>query len=63
MKRKVITLLDPNICLKCRFRKDISLLNQDGNIDVFVLCSRKDCDNFIWNTLTEIEITSKESNE
>ncbi|MCW5938646.1 MAG: hypothetical protein KF884_06145 [Fimbriimonadaceae bacterium] len=47
---KVVKLLEPDLCIECRFAQMASVELQDGTVQRMVHCRRLDCDN--WDTTT-----------
>lgn len=45
---KIVRLLEPEMCLECRFAKYANVEAEDGSRDRMIHCTRKDCDN--WDT-------------
>jgi len=43
---KIVRLLEPEICLECRFGKIADVKGQDGGIQRMIYCQRLDCDNW-----------------
>ena len=43
---KIVRLLEPELCLECRFAKVADVEAQDGNVQRMVYCRRLDCDNW-----------------
>lgn len=43
---KVVRLLEPELCLECRFAKTADVEMEDGNYHRMVYCRRLDCDNW-----------------
>jgi hypothetical protein len=47
---KIVKLLEPELCMECRFAKYADVEAGDGSIQRMVYCRRLDCDN--WDTQT-----------
>jgi hypothetical protein len=47
---KVVRLLEPEMCLECRFanRADVEL--EDGSVQRMIYCRRLDCDNWDYSS-------------
>ncbi len=45
---KVIRLIEPDMCLNCRFGEQAVVRGDDGSVQPVVRCKRLDCDN--WDT-------------
>jgi hypothetical protein len=43
---KIVRLLEPEICLECRFADMADVESQDGSIQRMIYCRRLDCDNW-----------------
>jgi hypothetical protein len=43
---KIVRLLEPELCLECRFSKIANVTGQDGVPQRMIYCSRLDCDNW-----------------
>lgn len=43
---KIVRLLEPEICLECRFAKIADVENAEGKVQRMVRCTRRDCDNW-----------------
>lgn len=62
---KVITLIEPDLCLECRFSELFDAESEDGTVSEKILCKRGDCDN--WGTRPEdstktVRIAGREPN-
>jgi len=47
---KIVRLLEPELCLECRFAERANVENHDGEVQRMVYCRRLDCDN--WDVMT-----------
>lgn len=47
---KIVRLLEPEICLECRFAQMADVQQDDGSYSRMVYCRRLDCDN--WDSST-----------
>jgi hypothetical protein len=47
-KLKIVRLIEPELCLDCRFAQTANVENQDGVLQRMIYCRRLDCDN--WDT-------------
>lgn len=54
MKKRLITLINPQLCEGCRFCELTTLFTEDSIVETVVSCKRKDCDN--WDTQSSILI-------
>jgi hypothetical protein len=43
---KIVRLLEPELCLDCRFAKTADVEGQNGNHQRMIYCRRLDCDNW-----------------
>lgn len=43
---KIVRLLEPEICLDCRFAKMADVENAEGVVQRMIYCRRLDCDNW-----------------
>jgi hypothetical protein len=43
---KIVKLLEPEICLDCRFAKMAEVEQSDGAVQRMIFCRRLDCDNW-----------------
>ncbi len=46
---KVIRLLEPDLCVECRFARIADVATEGGHRQRMIHCARLDCDN--WDTL------------
>lgn len=53
---KVVRLLEPELCLECRFAKTANVEMADGTFQKMIHCRRLDCDN--WDTTSAEEAKS-----
>lgn len=63
---KVVKLLEPELCLECRFGQRASVEMKDGSKQTMVYCRRLDCDNWDYSTAEPakgVEIESQETDE
>jgi hypothetical protein len=47
---KVVRLLEPELCLECRFSQMASVELKDGSVQRMVHCRRLDCDNWDYSS-------------
>ena len=47
---KVVRLLEPDLCLECRFADMAEVEMEDGTVERMVHCRRLDCDNWDYST-------------
>lgn len=47
---KIVKLLEPELCMDCRFAQRATVENERGEMQKMVYCRRLDCDN--WETVT-----------
>lgn len=50
---KVVKLLEPELCLECRFAKTATVELADGTFQKMIHCKRLDCDNWDYQTAEE----------
>jgi hypothetical protein len=43
---KIVRLLEPELCLDCRFAKVADVETEDGSVQRMIHCRRLDCDNW-----------------
>lgn len=43
---KIVRLLEPEICLDCRFADMANVENAEGKVQRMIYCRRLDCDNW-----------------
>ncbi len=43
---KIVRLLEPELCVECRFSQMADVEAEDGSIQKMVYCKRLDCDNW-----------------
>lgn len=43
---KIVRLLEPELCLDCRFAKMAEVEQNDGEMQRMIFCKRLDCDNW-----------------
>lgn len=47
---RVVKLLEPELCLECRFGHRAEVELQDGSTQQMIYCKRLDCDNWDYST-------------
>ena len=47
---KVVRLIEPDLCLECRFAQTASVEMADGSTQRMVRCIRLDCDNWDYSS-------------
>jgi hypothetical protein len=47
---KVVRLVEPDLCLECRFAQTADVEMSDGSIQRMVHCRRLDCDNWDYSS-------------
>ncbi len=52
---KIVRLIEPELCLECRFSQMAAVEQADGTTSRMIYCRRRDCDN--WDT-SEAEIAN-----
>ncbi len=52
---KVVRLLEPELCLSCRFAERIKAAGPDGREQILIRCGRLDCDNWDTESATDSE--------
>ena len=45
---KIVRLIEPELCLECRFSNMAEVEQEDGSTSRMIYCKRLDCDN--WDT-------------
>ena len=50
---KVVRLLEPELCLECRFAKTANVEMPDGTFQKMIHCRRLDCDNWDYGSAEE----------
>lgn len=58
---KVVRLIEPELCLECRFSKTANVEMPDGTFQRMIHCRRLDCDN--WDYSSAEEAKSIESDD
>lgn len=43
---KVVRLIEPDLCLECRFAQTADVEMSDGSVQRMIRCRRLDCDNW-----------------
>lgn len=49
-KLRVVKLLEPEMCLECRFGNRAEVELQDGTMQNMIYCRRLDCDNWDYSS-------------
>lgn len=52
---KVIRLIEPDLCLNCRFGEQAVVRSDDGTVQPVVRCMRLDCDNWDTSYVEDVE--------
>lgn len=47
---RVVRLLEPELCLECRFGQRAEVEMQDGSMQQMIYCRRLDCDNWDYSS-------------
>jgi hypothetical protein len=47
---KVVRLIEPELCLECRFAKTAEVELEDGTFQHMIHCRRLDCDNWDYSS-------------
>lgn len=47
---RVVRLLEPELCLECRFGQRAEVEMKDGSMQTMVYCRRLDCDNWDYSS-------------
>ncbi len=47
---KVVRLIEPDLCLDCRFAKQADVATSDGRVQKMLYCRRLDCDNWDYSS-------------
>lgn len=63
---KVVRLLEPELCLECRFGHRANVEMEDGKKQTMVYCRRLDCDNWDYGSAEpakSVELESEKNSE
>lgn len=63
---KVVRLMEPELCLHCRFADIANVEMADGRIQRMLYCRRLDCDNWDYSSAEpakRVEVSSSEADE
>lgn len=60
---KVVRLLEPELCLECRFAHTAEVELADGSFQRMVRCRRLDCDNWDYSTAEKAKSIRGEEEE
>ena len=58
---KVVRLLEPDLCLECRFADMAEVEMEDGTVQRMVHCRRLDCDNWDYSSAEPAKSVRTES--
>lgn len=58
---KVIRLIEPDLCLECRFAQKAVVAGPDGEEQLMIHCLRRDCDNWDYESVDEKDTYLMES--
>ena len=61
---KVVRLLEPDLCLECRFAHEADVETKDGSQQRMVYCRRLDCDNWDYSSAepaVRVDVRSEDS--
>jgi hypothetical protein len=47
---KIVRLMEPELCLDCRFAQLADVEGEDGSVKRMIYCKRLDCDNWDFST-------------
>ena len=47
---KVVRLIEPDLCLECRFAQTADVEMADGSVQRMIRCRRLDCDNWDYSS-------------
>lgn len=47
---KVVRLVEPDLCLDCRFAQQADVATNDGRVQKMLYCRRLDCDNWDYSS-------------
>lgn len=50
----IVRLLEPSLCLSCRFRTEVTVEMQDSGTCSMLHCKRHDCDNWQIEEVAEV---------
>lgn len=59
---KVVKLIEPELCLECRFAESANVELADGTFQRMVHCRRLDCDNWDYSSAEEARDIVTEDN-
>ena len=48
---KVVKLIEPEMCMECRFARMASVEMKDGSVARMIHCARLDCDNWDYSNV------------
>lgn len=60
---KVVRLLEPELCLECRFAHRASVEMENGEVQNMVYCRRLDCDNWDYDSASPVKSMSLEGED
>jgi hypothetical protein len=60
---KIVRLLEPEICLDCRFANMAEVEAEDGNCQRMIYCKRLDCDNWDFENAEPAKSVNLEEDE
>lgn len=60
---KIVRLLEPELCLECRFAQMAEVESADGAIQRMVYCKRLDCDNWDFSSAEPVRTVRLEGEE
>lgn len=55
----MIRLLEPDLCLTCRFAETANVDREDGSTRRMIRCTRLDCDNWDTTSLQDTEASAE----
>ena len=60
---KIVRLLEPEMCLNCRFAKMADVENNEGDVQRMIYCRRLDCDNWDFSSAENARSVIPDSDE
>ena len=60
---KIVRLLEPELCLECRFAQMAEVESADGTVQRMVYCKRLDCDNWDFSSAEPVKAVRLEGEE
>lgn len=61
MELKVIRLIEPDLCMECRFAQKAVVGMKGGGEQIMIHCLRRDCDNWDYTDVDDAETLTVDS--